>query len=342
MIASWKQAGLPILVGAALLAGSAPPVRAQQNPYNPYYVPAWSGYGPGGTLQGVAAGLDATGNQWIQRQQAQLVGQQAEQAKLVTKKQTFDLMQYERANTPTYTEVQEKTDAMKIRRLLNAAIPGEIQNGSAMNTLMPYLLRLTYQGTHGAPVPLDPTLMRQINVTTATQFGGIGLLANVGDLNWPFALRGPTQQRVDDLLTTAVSAAARNNLQPDTYFAIKKDVDKLSDELSKNFRQEKFDGGMYLEGRRFLDSLNDSLRVLQSPNAANYFNGTYAARGNTVDELLQYMAQQGLKFGPMAPGGAAAYQSLYNAMVAFAAGAQNDSGFRMRTAPGQQVYGQKG
>jgi hypothetical protein len=52
-----------------------------------------------------------------------------------------------------------------------------------------------------------------------------------------------------------------------------------------------------------------------------------------VPELVQSMTKQGLRFAPGTPGSEAAYQAVYNAMVAYAAGADSGSGFRVQAAP---------
>jgi hypothetical protein len=136
-----------------------------------------------------------------------------------------------------------------------------------------------------------------------------------------------------------VSAAVNNTIQPDQYFELVKSVDRMSDDLLARFRAEKVDSGNYISGKRFLEDLRDSLKVLEQPNAASYFNGSFAARGQNVEELAVHMTEKGLKFAPMSPGGEAAYQSLFSAMVAYAGGGPSDAGFRMRTATWAQNQG---
>src|SRR4051812_33159387 len=103
---------LSCITALALLGATAAGAHAQYG----YYPPAGNypngiygrgyGYGTGygNYLQGLASVQDAYGNLGIQQAQANLVGEKAAQEALVTKRQTFDEMRYERENTPSYTE----------------------------------------------------------------------------------------------------------------------------------------------------------------------------------------------------------------------------------------------
>jgi hypothetical protein len=90
---------------------------------------------------------------------------------------------------------------------------------------------------------------------------------------------------------------------------------------------------MYLEAKHYLASLRDGLAVLRQPDATKYLAGRYQARGATVAELVTNMSQQGLRFGPALPENQPAYFGLYSLLVAFAAGGESESGFRVMLAP---------
>jgi hypothetical protein len=313
------------------LAAGAPQLHAQTwGPgFNPYYQPYYSGFGPGATLQGAASVISAQGQMLNQQEQARIVREQANQAKIDTQKKTFDWLKYERENTPSYTEEKENLEARRIRRMMGMASANEITAGVTLNTFQPFLFRLMNQGYNGPKIPLDPNLLSQINVTVGNQ-GNIGVLRD-GKVRWPFALRGATARAIDPLLQQAVSDAAKGDLEPGTMRQITKQLDKLSNELMARYRKEDVDMAAFLDGKHFLSDLRDALGVLQTADAPKFLNGTFAARGNTVDELVVNMAQQGLRFAPASPGGDAAYISLHHAMVSFAAGyGADDGGFRMR------------
>ena len=52
----------------------------------------------------------------------------------------------------------------------------------------------------------------------------------------------------------------------------------------------------YIKGSRFLNQLTASVKLLQEPNAVNYFNGKWQASGGTVDELIYNQAQNEVVF----------------------------------------------
>src|SRR5436190_23204136 len=82
-----------------------------------------------------------------------------------------------------------------------------------------------------------------------------------------------------------------------------------------------------------MESLNGAMKTLGSTGAARLLNGTYAATGRTVPELVYNMISKGLKFAPATPGEEAPYYALQSALVSFAAGAESNNGFRATFDP---------
>src|SRR5262249_49720618 len=150
-------------------------------------------------------------------------------------------------------------------------------------------------------VPLDPDLLRSINVTTGKESNNIGLLQNGGQLDWPLALRGPTQKMLVPLFPELVAGAAAGELELALFAEVSKGVRALRDELRSKFMNEEVDASLYLDANRFLNSLDSALRAVRSPSAARLLNGSYAARGHSVAELVQNMTSSGLRFAPATP-----------------------------------------
>jgi hypothetical protein len=169
-------------------------------PYFYYPIPWYGGFGAGNILNGQANVISAAGGLFIDQEKARVVREQANQAKIETRRQRFDQEMYERANTPAFTERQEKKDMARVRRIMNQPLPAEITSGRAHNILLPYLERLLRVGVQGPPVPLDPDTLRSMNVTIGKEGFNIGLFRNDGRLDWPIALRGPTQRTLVPLL----------------------------------------------------------------------------------------------------------------------------------------------
>jgi hypothetical protein len=302
------------------------------NPYFPFYYGNARALGPGYLLQGTASVIDATGNLYKQQEQARILREQANQAKLDTKRKTLDELNYERENTWTFTQEQERHEAIKLRRLLNKPLETEIVNGSAMNTLLPYLNQIANSGVQGPPVYVDQSQLKLINISGASDGSSLGVLKD-GKVSWPLALRGPTQKKMDVLLPKAMAAARDGTLDLATYRELTTGADQMQKEAMNAWNKEEIDSGLYLDAKRFLESYRSGLTVLKRPDAAKYLGGGYELRGNTVGEVVQNMSQQGLHFAPATAGTESAYFGLYNGMVAFAAGDTNSSSFRVRLGP---------
>ncbi len=342
----WTTLAGVCLFGVCLVAFVAP-ARAQ-NYYNPglnplpiggtggypyYPYPSMGNLGPGYFLQGAANVVGSTGDLYVKQEQARVTREQANQAKIDTKRKTFDEMRYEKANTPYYTETLEQNESFRLRRIMNNATDAEIKSGTAMNTILPYLRDLTNHGVMGPSITLDQDNLRHINVVGAGETGSLGLLANGGKMDWPFVLRGPTQKALAKLLPQVVAATSDGTLDSAMYGAVKKEVAKLEEEQRKKFHREEIDGGEYLVGKRFTDSLDGAIKLLQQPNAQQLLTGALKATGRTIPELVQNMSQKGLKFAPAAPGYEAPYYGLFNSMVSYASGAMGTSSFRVAVAP---------
>jgi hypothetical protein len=334
----------PLLAGALVLAAAAP-AAAQPNPYGPYPYPypnpgwgGWgSGFGPGATLSGSAQVIQANGQVMINQEQARQERQKYYQDKIQTKKMAFDEAMYEKANTPTFTEEQEKILGTKIQRIMSQPLKAEIMRGDTLNMLMPYIRALADQGALGPPVPISSTVLKGVNVSPGGAGPGVGMLKDGGKISWPLAVRGPTQQKIDKMLPQAIEQTVAGTLEPKTYFQLTAAVDALREETRKKFQTEQIDGGTWTSARHFIDSLSDSLKVLQDPDAAKFFNGGYAAHGNNVPELVANMTADGLKFGPATstPSGEASYLALHNAFVSYARSAQMVAGLHTPATPPQ-------
>jgi hypothetical protein len=72
-----------------------------------------------------------------------------------------------------------------------------------------------------------------------------------------------------------------------------------------------------IEAKRFLEQLQEGIRLLYSPNGVNYLNDVYAARGSSVAEVVEHMRTNGLSVAPAAGGDEDAYVGLYNALITY-------------------------
>ncbi|MCI0380746.1 MAG: hypothetical protein L0215_24445 [Gemmataceae bacterium] len=324
---------LSLVAGFSLVALT--PLSGQYPGYPYPYPPTYPGFGPGGYLQGQASVINASGDLMVKQEQARVEREKANQAKLDTQKKSFDQRLYEKMLTPAYGEVASRDQALLLKRIMTNPMQAEITSGKAHNIMLPYLTNVALQGIQGPPIMLDQQQMRYINVTTTGEGGfNLGILRDGGHVKWPMALRGsPTQKKLDKLLPDAVAAVANDSFDLKTYKELTKDVAKLTDELRTKFHKEEIDGGLYLDGKRFMDSLESAVRGLAEPTASKTLQGSFAATGRTMPELVTNMAQKGLKFAPANPGNDTPYFALYNAMIAYSNGAVDSNAFKTQFAP---------
>src|SRR5262249_21541942 len=96
---------------------------------------------------------------------------------------------------------------------------------------------------------------------------------------------------------------------------LERNVESLRTLLTAQINEMSF--AKYTEAKRFLRFLEDAVKVLQQPDAGEYLNGTYVAKGDTVKDLVKYMTDVGLRFGPAGDGDEAAYNALHRALVQY-------------------------
>jgi hypothetical protein len=301
---------------------------ASANPYSPY-----GGYGYGGYyedpyagyLRGVADVTNAQGRFLSQVQQARLLQTQADQSKLDLKRRMYEEAAFERKNwlNPEAERVKDMQNAY-VRATHEAPI-SEVLSGQALNDLYNHIYPLQEkgktQGVRGFPdVHLDEDMLKQINLTGSGSMGSVGLLKDRGKLTWPLVLQSPdydaARKELSALAGDAVSQVRLNNpVGAGTLRDMMNDVRRLNETLLKNVGE--VSPSEYVEAKRYLNGLEGAIKGLQDPNVGNQLNQTWAARGNTVAELVDMMGKKGLKFAAATPGDEPSYRYLYQRMVAY-------------------------
>jgi hypothetical protein len=296
------------------------------NPYMPYYDPYAS------ALMGAADIINSQGKFLISNEQSWLMHEQQKQARIETRRKLFDEYKYERENTPSSQDLRERDQKTLYRRSITNPPTNEILSGDSLNTLLDHLTKIQASGGRGPSVPLEESTLSQVNVRPDGRSGNIGLLKNLGNVKWPLPLQAAEydkeRKRLDEYLPMIVKQAKELGVDPGTLNAIREDVEKLQERFSGNVND--LGTGRYIEGKRFLNALDDAVQALGQQDATNYFNHKYEAKGKTVAELVNYMKEKGLRFAPSVAGEESAYRALHQAMVAYDANltqvATKDSG----------------
>jgi hypothetical protein len=304
--------------GGALGGGGSPGYDSSyySNPYASYYDPY------GGGLRGAAEAIGAQGRFEIDFQKARLLNQEVERSKLDTRRKIFDEWLYERANTPTLNDIQERQTKFERSRALLGMPLSEVLNAHALNVLLDDLAKRGNWSAKDPYGPIDPDILKQVNVTSGT--GNVGLFKNLKDgtpLTWPLPLQGLAYQ--DEVRRLNQKAAEAIKLVQSTGQAdaatlndMKKDIAMLRGKLSGHVND--LTPSQYAEALRFLNQFNEAVRGLEQPDVANYFTDKFAVKAKTVPELVQHMQKHGLKFAPAVGGDEAAYSALYNYLVGYA------------------------
>jgi len=193
----------------------------------------------------------------------------------------------------------------------------ETTSATALNILLADLQRLQTRAPRGADVELDPAVLASINVVVGGTNGNIGVLKHDGRIPWPATLSGSDfdaeRQRVDSSIAKAMDEASAGKAV---------NVQGLTDAMGNIQRRlatkiEEIPTPEYIRAKRLLSSLDDAVKALREPDAANYFNQVYAAKGQTVAQLVQYMSRADLRFAPAVAGDEAAYQLLHRALAEY-------------------------
>jgi hypothetical protein len=287
------------------------------NPYWPQYNGPYGGY-----LSGAADVINAQGQMMVSQQQAFLMREQVRQASIETRRKNLDEYLYERAVTPTTEDERERYRLEQLRRSRNDPPLTEIWSGKALNDLLLGIQQQQAKNIQGPDVPLQSNMLDRINVTSGATPGSVGVLRDGGKLRWPFVLKGSAykadRQNLDKLALEATRQAQAGSVDADTLGGMSEASSNLRATLRDNVAETSPND--YIKGQRFLNEIDDTIKMLQDPNVANYVTHKWAAKGNNVAQLVQQMSGQGLKFAPAVSGDEPAYVSLHQAMVAYYAG----------------------
>jgi hypothetical protein len=157
----------------------------------------------------------------------------------------------------------------------------------------------------------------------------------VDNLHWPMALRmdffDEERKEVTRLLQQLAAEAESNNVD----FNKIRRLREILNSMLNGLREHRDDITIMqdIQARRFIREVQGAANTLQSPNVANFFNGKWSARGDTVTELVGHMSRQGLRFAAAVSGNEPAYLALHRAMADYDLALSRAS---LRANPGSQ------
>ena len=263
--------------------------------------------------------IDATRRWYEFETSRKLLYEQLKREKLTTRQLWDEYERQVRENTPSLEEQRHLANQAALHRSLDPPAQ-EIYSAQALNVLLEDLKPFQAITGRGLQVPLAEEMLTHINVISIQdRSGNIGVLKNGGRLSWPLVLQTAEYQEPREGLTAlaprAVEQAVHGGVQPETLRGMEDALGKLNGRLGDNIK--KLPPPRYIESKRYLGELKGALRLLEKPQAGNYFSGKFSARGKTVGELIQHMSRQGLRFAPAVAGDEAAYENLHHYLVVY-------------------------
>ncbi len=328
MLSSIVSPRLATPLAAVLLLGAGNACAQLVNPYQnyvPVYLYPHYGYisDPYG-LHGAADVVRAQGQLMKDQQEAYLKREEVRRSRIQTHRAQLEEWLWERDNLPTLEDERERFREEQLRRTRNDPPITEVWSGKSLNDLLTDLVKIDSPGALAGSPSLSEDILQKINVTTGKSEGNIGIIKS-GKLLWPLLLRRTTYDRernqIDRLLAEATAQAPRSQVSATVLEDLVKLVNVMERKLVASVQSAgnaaSFTPAMYVDARGFLHQVDNAVKLLQQPDAANYLNGKYVARGQNVADLVQYMKENGLRFAPATGGSEAAYVALHRILRDF-------------------------
>ena len=299
-----------------------PSAGGQYNPYSPYNSQNNS-YGGGSVLTGSADVIRAQGGYLTSLENARFLREKANQEKITTVLKEHEARMIIKATTPTFTQEQARIAKSTLQRIQKNSLPGEIANGKSLNLLLKDLLTFTAKAKQSSLEPLQLTepVLSQLNVTKSTF--GMGALRDNGKVVWPSAVQGlmsvNQRQDMDKKLMTLVRNANIDQVNKDALTDVRNEIDRLREDLVKKIND--VPTMQYIEGKRFLQELEDATRAVDKREAINqqkfqrFIEG--GKQGRSIQEVVEYMGENGLQFAPATSADEASYRAAHQAMATF-------------------------
>jgi hypothetical protein len=292
----------------------------------PVYGAPYGGYGYGGNrggfLNGVANVTSAQSQALVTQQAARQASFQADAAQLDYRRRVFDEMNYEKMHTPTPEDIRAREQEMALRRARNDPPQTEIWDGTALNTLFQNIRQTqAVTGAFGPSVPINPAWLPHLAVTAGVARSGGTMFTE--KLKWPLPLAvsryKDNRDQIAGLINDAVMQIKSAGMaDPGTLENLSGAIKALQARTDKDIASMTPSDSIRCD--RYLNELRNGVQVLAQPDAAKAVGGGWAARGNTVGELVTNMTRDGLKFAPANPGDEQYYTALYNSLLTYDAG----------------------
>ncbi len=279
-----------------------------------------------GYLQGAADLTRANAEYYRTIQQAKLSREEARRSYLQTRRATIEEADWEREQMPDPEKIRQQALERELTHARVRPPLTDIWTARSLNALLRNSIAIQSEGVKAPTVPLNEDIVKHINVTASTAHGNVGLLKNNGgDLEWPEPLNRSIfkddREKIDRLMRSTYTTLKSNNPPRDATVSDLQDAyERMWDTLKGHLKDKDFSSDDYLEAKRYLEDIKETLKALKDPSVKNHFNENWEPKAKNVAELVLFMREKGLQFAPATEHDLPAYVSLYNALVAFDAG----------------------
>jgi hypothetical protein len=312
------------------------------------YLPAVGGYGSGygyganpyarntpyqGYMNGAANVTTANAQYQMTIQQAKLAREEARRSALQTRRATIEERQYELSIQPTAEDLRQKDLRYNLQRARHNPPSTEIWSGGALNDLLRAIQDGQSHGLTGPEVPLPPNVLKHINLTSGTTYGGVGVLRDDGKLTWPAVLRKSTFAQERNKINQQFQQAVKQAHSGEVDVNLLDNIDKSLKELQQHIdaQVEVLSPSQFIQASRYTRELKSGYQVLQQSDVAKFFQTNRTPQGATVGDLVKQMTKEGLRFGPATSGDESSYTVMHRLLVDYDVGiAQLSAGVARR------------
>jgi len=300
------------------------PSYVSSAPYAAHYPrSAGPGIGVGYALQGRASVIQASGQYYQDVQQARVTREQSRQAQLETARMKLEFERDYERNRLTVPKLEAAKRAAELDLARKGPPRTEIWSGKTLNVLLRSVLA-SPSPTKGPYISLESDAIRGLNLTDNTSKANLTLTKDEGRIYWTEALDGEIFDVPRDRFSKNFAAATKMTKEgesPDrkTIRELREDLGKLDQVLTD--RASDFSMSRYIESRRLLNQLKDTVKGLSDPRIVKASQPNWRKNVSTVSDLVDYCVKHGVEFGPTgATGDEAAYTSAYYALRAYERG----------------------
>lgn len=225
-------------------------------------------------------------------------------------------------------EFQRKINLVKSQ---TGASPATVWSATVLNVLLDDLK--AHPDRSGREVTLSEDVLRHMNIVASKG-------ERAGQLRirpWPELLQKPAfqedRERIDALIPELIRQARAGKIHTANLDALDLNLNLMGDQLGGMIRD--VPAPEYIRAKRFLADLESGAKVFRRPDAANNFTPIHLPKAKNIEELVQFMTKNDLRFSPAMPGDEAAYLSLYQALAIYDVSANLPA-----TSSGSQVAAQ--